>query len=77
MRRTFPKEMVHVTKLIKGTLGFHPALTWLHEYDELDQQEKRKYAEKMVELEKEEEEEGFESEGAIIKWSFGMCALYF
>ena len=57
MRRTFPKEMVHVKKLIRRTPGCYPTLEWIEEHDELRHKEKKEHASKMAALRKEEEEE--------------------
>ena len=40
MRRTFPKEMVHVKKLIRRTPGCYPTLEWIEENDELGHKER-------------------------------------
>jgi hypothetical protein len=41
MRRTFPKEMVHVKKLIMRTPGCYPTLEWIEAHDELGPRRRR------------------------------------
>ena len=57
MRRTLPKEMVHIEKLSEGILGCNPKLTWFHEYAELVTAKKREHAMEMAALEEVEEVE--------------------
>ena len=59
MRRTFPKEMVHVTELIRRTPGYYPSIEWIEENDELGHKERKGHAARMAALRKEgEQEEG-------------------
>ena len=70
MRRTFPKEMVHVAKLIEGLQGVVPTLEWMYEHAALASRKRRDHARKRAALKEMDgvlEEGDFELEQAIIK----------
>jgi hypothetical protein len=50
MRRTFPEEMVHIEKLIKGNRGILPTLIWFDRAAELAIAQESEHSMKMVAL---------------------------
>ena len=75
MRRTFPKEMVHVTALIRRTPGYVPSIEWMEENEELGHKERKGRAARIAALRREEEQEGGRAWRPLINVGCGLCVF--